>query len=200
MDFLDSWEGIAPYDVLVESVGQAKDLRGLDFSDKLDAVKDLSVGAMRNAYELWQQGGEGAEEFRNIVMNLHPLSEALDKEAGCCRYQGALFFVLGYEADLGNHHFLQSARIGHQVSTVFNEVYNGRERHIVSIFRDSLTDICFDYSRGDDGIFDRAKLSMPGRTFYSYHGLATGSKILTVENSRPSSIVVVNGINKQLGK
>ena len=36
------------------------------------------------------------QRFYDIVFQHHPLSYALEQKAGCCRYQGALFFVLGY--------------------------------------------------------------------------------------------------------
>lgn len=202
MKTLDTYLGIDPFTVLVDNspqlqalVEQAQAARSLPFPEKLQTVKDLTLGAMINAYEemlVWGKAAREAttiatqseaeqkqEHYRNIVFQKHPLSTALAKQTGCCRYQGALFFVLGYEADLGDQHFIHAAPVNRSVNTVFNEVVNGDATHKVSIFTQSLKDKAFDYSQQNPKIFDQAFASLPGRTFYSYH--RTPSGLLLVE-------------------
>ncbi len=185
MKTLDTHLGIEPFTVLVDDssqlktlVQQAKAVRSLPFTDKLHAVKDLTLGAMLNAYE--KMIVERKELHRNLVFQKHPLSTALAQHAGCCRYQGALFFVLGYEADLGDHHFIHSAPINTRANTVFNEVVDGDISHKVSIFTESLRDKSLDYSKQNSKIFEQAFTSRPGYNFYSYHRTPTG--LVLVEN------------------
>jgi len=102
------------------------------------------------------------------------LSFALKQKSGCCRYQGALFFVLSYEARLGDHHYLHAARVSPGMNTVFNEVVNGEKRGIVSIFRDSLEDKSLDYSIQNPAVYRSAFKTLPGYTFYSYHRTPDG--------------------------
>ncbi len=203
MKTLDTYLEIEPFTVLVDDspqlqslVEQARAARSLPFAEKLQAVKDLTLGAMVNAYEEMLVSGKTAREattiasrneaeqkqehYRNLVFQKHPLSTALDKQAGCCRYQGALFFVLGYEADLGDQHFIHAAPVNRYVNTVFNEVVEGDATHKVSIFTQSLKDKAFDYSQQNPKIFDQAFASLPGRTFYSYH--RTESGLVIIEN------------------
>ncbi|MDP3640741.1 MAG: hypothetical protein Q8R53_06115, partial [Nanoarchaeota archaeon] len=100
--------------------------------------------------------------------------------AGCCRYQGALFFVLGYEADLGDQHFVHAAPVNSRANTVFNEVVQDGQPYKVSIFTESLKDKALYYSRQNLRIFEQAFERMPGRTFYSYHRTPGG--LVLVEN------------------
>ncbi len=203
MKTLDTYLGIEPFTVLVDDssqlqtlVQQARTLRSQPFADKLHAVKDLTLSAMVNAYEEMIVWGEATREaktantyneakqkqqhYQNIVFQKHPLSTALAQQAGCCRYQGALFFVLGYEANLGDHHFIHSAPINTRANTVFNEVVNGDISHKVSIFTESLRDKSLDYSKQNPKIFEQAFTSRPGYNFYSYHRTPTG--LVLVEN------------------
>lgn len=203
MKTLDTYFGIEPFTVLVDdspqlqtSVQQAQATRSLPFAEKLNAVKDLTIGAMINAYEAMLVWGKAAreatttnayngakqkqEQYQNLVFQKHPLSTALTQQAGCCRYQGALFFVLSYEADLGDQHFIHAAPVNERVNTVFNEVVDGDRSHTVSIFTESLKDKTFDYSRQNPKIFEQAFRSMAGRNFYSYHRTAAG--LVLVEN------------------
>ena len=186
---------------------RARKLKALPFQEKLEAVKRLALDSMVNAYEQmivlgrkadglegvttigsdglvdnseYRTSQEQAERFRNIVFQGHPLSYALEQEAGCCRYQGALFCVLGYEAELGDQHFIQAAPVNRRANTVFNEVVEIGKHHKVSIFTDSLKDKSLDYSRQNPGILDQAFERMPGYNFFSYH--RTPSGLVIVEN------------------
>jgi len=203
MKTLNTYLGIEPFTVLVNEssqlqrlVQQAQSVRSLPFQEKLRAVKDLTLDAMVNAYEqiiVWGEAARKAttadayneakqkqEHYQNLVFQKHPLSTALAQHAGCCRYQGALFFVLGYEADLGDHHFIHAAPVNQRVNTVFNEVVDGDTSHKVSIFTESLKDKLLDYSRQNQKIFEQAFTSRPGYNFYSYHRTPAG--LVLVEN------------------
>ncbi len=175
---------------------QARELRTLSFPERLSAVKKLTLDAMVNAYEQMIVFGQKADElegvttigedgkvdnseyleaktqherFQNIVFQRHPLSYALEQKAGCCRYQGALFFVLSYEADLGDKHFIQAAPVNSRANSVFNELVNNGKSQVVSIFTESLQDKSLDYSRQNPRIFEQAFESVPGFNMYSYH-------------------------------
>ena len=186
---------------------KARGLRGLPFKEKLEGAKRLALDAMVNAYEqmiVWERKADESEEypvigsdtavdnskaekareqhkrFRDIVFQGHPLSYALEQGAGCCRYQGALFFVLGYEADLGDQHFVQAAPVNPPFNTVFNEIVHNGQHHKISIFTESLKDKSLDYSRQNPLIFQQAFETFPGFNFYSYH--RTPSGLLIAEN------------------
>jgi hypothetical protein len=192
---------------LRQLVERARELKGLSFGEKLESVKTLALDSMVNAYEqmiIWGRKADGLEgvttigadggadnseyrtareqqtRFRNIVFQEHPLSHALEQEAGCCRYQGALFFILGYEAELGDQHFVQAAPVNSKANTVFNEVVQDGRHHKVSVFTDSLKDKSLDYSRQNPGILDQAFETMPGYNFFSYHRIPSG--LIMVEN------------------
>ena len=137
------------------------------------------------------------DKYRKIVMpnanepNL-PLSGALKEKAGCCRYQGALFFVLGYEANLGDRHFLHVAPMDPKAAeihgiqkvakTVFNEIFDGNSRHPVSIFRESLKNPRNDYARKNPRLFDNPLVELLGFTFYSYHQTPAGLTLVANPN------------------
>jgi hypothetical protein len=208
MRTIDTYIGIEPFTVLVDDSAKlrklaerARELKGLPFQEKLDAVKRLALDSMINAYEqmiVWGRKADGLEGvtdidsdgkvdnseyriaqeqqaiFRNIVFQDHPLSYALEQKAGCCRYQGALFFVLGYEAELGDQHFVQAAPVNRGVNTVFNEVVQDGKRQKVSIFTDSLENKTLDYSRQNPRILEQAFERMPGYDFFSYHRTQSG--------------------------
>jgi len=218
MRTLDTYIGIEPFTVKVDDSPQlrelaqkARELRKLPFTERLSAVKKLTVDAMVNAYEQMIVFGQKANEleivartgedgkannskyltkyleaktqyerFRDIVVREHPLSYALEKNAGCCRYQGALFFVLSYEADLGDKHFIQAAPVNSRVNSVFNELVIGGKSQVVSIFTESLRDKSLDYSRQNPKIFEQAIKEVPGLNMYSYH--RTPSGLIIVEN------------------
>ncbi len=192
---------------LEKLVKKAKRLRNLSFSKKLEAVKKLSIDAMVNAYEqmifwgnkadslrevkvidkngkvdnsLYDEAKTKYEKYYNIVFQTHPLSYALEQKAGCCRYQGTLFFILGYEAQLGDKHFIQSLVIGENYKTVFNDVVKDNRLHHVCIFIESLMDKFLDYSDKDPKIFERAIEKLNGYKFYSYHKTPEG--LVLVEN------------------
>ena len=191
---------------LQDFAAQARELKDLPFPEKLAAVKKLALDSMVNAYEqllVWGKKGrdlesafqktgdrdkknemyqayQEADRFKKIVFEKHPLSYALQKAAGCCRYQGTLFFILGYEAELGEKHFMHTAPVNGQIRTVFNEIVQGGEEHKVSIFTESLKDKSFDYSRQNPNIFEQAIETLPGYNFYSYHRTPNG--LVMIEN------------------
>ena len=195
------------YPKLRQLAEKARGLKDLPFPEKLEGVKKLTLGAMVNAYEqmiVWgnkarnigsydgtpegreamqQEQARASQEhqkYRDLVFQGHPLSHALEQEVGCCRYQGALFFVLGYEAGLGDQHFVQVAPVNSRANTVFNEVVQDGQHHKVSIFTDSLKDKSLDYSRQNPRILEQAFETFPGLNFYSYH--RTPSGLIIVEN------------------
>lgn len=191
MRILDTYIGISPFTVEIDdstelrSLAQkAGELRSLPFSEKLEAVKVLAINAMSNAYEGMLTDPDPRERvrYRDIVLKTHPLSVALEQNAGCCRYQGALFFVLGYEADLGARHFLQTAPVNPSLNTVFNQVIEDEKAYTISVFTESLKDKSLDYSRQNPRVFDQAVKHLFGVDFYSYHRNKDG-KLILVSNS-----------------
>ena len=174
---LSTYIGIKPFGVLVDRseeldrlAKEARRYRKLPFSEKLKKVKQLCINMMENAYEGMHTHPDEKRKnlMERIVMEEHPLSFALKHRAGCCRYQGALFFVLGFEAELGDVHLLQSAHVEGGTHTVFNDVYKDRELYRINIFTESLKDKKFDYSRVNPGVYEEIDFFWPGLWFYSY--------------------------------
>lgn len=106
---------------------------------------------MQNAFDLQDQGPEGISKFQDIVYNSkHPLSYALNQNAGCCRYQATLFFVLSNEAKFDG--YLLSAPAG-SIRTCFNgfQITNPKthkkEDKIVSIFLGTLKNDKYNYGK-----------------------------------------------------
>ncbi len=192
MRTINDYIGIQPFTVVVDDspelrilANKARELRDQPFPEKLNKVKKLTLDAMVNAYEqmrVLETKGEvsEAEKFRGVVFEGHPLSYALQEKAGCCRYQGALFFVLGYEADLGDQHYIQATPISSRMSTVFNQVREGQKIHTVSIFCESVKDKRYDYTEGNPKIFDNPTQRIPGLNFYLYHRKPKG--LIIIEN------------------
>jgi len=198
MKKLNTYIGIEPFTVKVddsprlqELVKKAKEYRSLPFSEKLKAVKELTIDSLINAYEQmvvnkvkadnskldfseYKKAKTQYEKFGNIVFGQHPLSYALEQKTGCCRYQGALFFVLGYEADLGDKNFISGAPVNDKMGTVFNELVNEGKYQIVSIFTESLKDKSFDYSKQNPNLFKQIFQEIPGMNMYSYHRTKEG--------------------------
>ncbi len=200
---------------LKELAQKARQLRNMPFAEKLQSVKALALTAMVNAYEQMMVLGKEEEQlswitvigpngkpdnsryqkakaehakYLDIVVQQHPLSHTLKQRAGCCRYQGALFFVLGYEAELGDKQFIQAAPVNRDLSSVFNDViHNGQLQH-VSIFTESLKDKSFDYSRQNPRVFEQAFESIPGYNFYSYHRTPQGLLIVSNPNEHIKEI------------
>ena len=193
---------------LEELAASARDLRELSFDEKLARTKELACGAMVNCYELWKDSSDPDVRARNghIVENSLPLSVALDKRAGCCRYQGALFFVLAYEADLGQEHFLQQATVqrslvefdgstkrGGFARSVFNDVVSlDGSIHHVSIFDATMTNPQHRYARKNPGVFNCAigfvipdqiapAIDKTGQLLFSYHRMPSGLVIVSEE-------------------
>jgi hypothetical protein len=175
----ETYIGIEPFGVLInespeleELVSQARELIGMPFTGKLDALKQIAIKSMINAYEQSTTNPDPqARQFhQDMVFETHTLAEALQNKSGCCRYQGALFFVLGYEADLGDMHFLQQAPVDPDefkygsgsgmakggIRSVFNDVIEGRVIAHVSIFKESLQDPKLDYSKKNPHVFESA--------------------------------------------
>jgi len=180
---LSPYIGASAFTVLIddspelrELTEKARELRELPFEQKLAAVKGLALGAMSNAYEsMVADPDESVRECnKGIVFLKHPLSVALKQKSGCCRYQGALFFVLAFEAQLGDRHYLHAARVFPGMNTVFNEVVNGDKKQIVSIFKESLDDKSLDYSMENPSVYRSAFKTLPGYTFHSYHRTPSG--------------------------
>ncbi len=183
MEKLNTYIGINPFTVLVDEslelsylTEKARQLSSLDFKQKLNKVKKLSLEAMTNAYEMMLNGInlKEKEKGKDIVMNSYPLSYALKQKAGCCRYQGALFFVLGYEADLGDKHFIQGAPVNQRTNTVFNEIIQDKKLYQISIFTESLKDKSLDYSKQNPKVFKQAFKKIQGLGMYSYHRTKKG--------------------------
>jgi len=141
---------------------------------------DVIGGDQKNDTTAAEEAYQQAARFRKIVFEEHSLSQALEQEAGCCRYQGTLFFVLSYEAELGDQHFLQTAPVNGQIRTVFNELIQNGQQHKVSIFTESLKDKSLDYSRQNPKVLEQAIEYLPRYNFYSYHRTPNG--LMMVEN------------------
>lgn len=139
--------GSNPYNTLIDSskelselVQVAESYQPLPFEEKLKLIRELSAQAMQNAMLLMcdRTNSEDGKKSEELMMQPHPLGDALRSKIGCCRYQGILFFLLSEAGKLGSKHYIQSAPINPYVNSVFNEVYNGDQKVIVSIFNDSL--------------------------------------------------------------
>jgi hypothetical protein len=210
MEKHETYLGIEPFGVLIDSskeleelVSQARNLKQLPFLQKLEEVRNMALRAMVNAYEQSKTNSDYnvREENAKIVYERHPLSYALENKAGCCRYQGALFFVLGYEADLGDKHFIQQAPVDPvekekgSLRSVFNDLVEAGKLYHISIFKDSLKDISFDYSKRNPRVFESA-IGFPwpkdnpsplfdnwGNKHFSYHRTKNGLLIVS-ENLR----------------
>ena len=191
MVVLDSYIGMRPWTVLIDDsaelrnlVKAAQELRPLTFDKKFPKLKMLVLESMANAYEQ-MTNTIGAEKERNraIVFTPHPLSVALRERAGCCRYQGALFFALAYEANLADHHFLEAGPVQPGFSTVFNRLFVIRkgklEERVVSMFTESLKDKSLDYAQTNPRVYEEAFDHRQGQVFYSYHRSAGGRLVLT---------------------
>lgn len=192
---------------LQKLVEQAQSLRNLCFAEKLKALKQIAIGSMENAVEGLDAGGTKARECKEVVFNKHPLSYALEKKLGCCRYQGALFFVLAYEAQLGDKHYLQVSRVNSRANSIFNDVVapDGTLHH-VSIFRESLKDKSLDYAERNPRVFAEPYNSYFGSNHLSYHKTDDDSLVLissTDWHTNPediSSLVVKSPADEQKPK
>lgn len=186
MQILDSYIGIRPWTVLVDDspelrqlAARAHELRGRPFPEQLAGVKQLVLEGNVNAYERMRKTtGQEQQRFGGVVNTQHPLSVALRERALCCRYQGALFFVLGYEAAMGDTHFLEAAPVAQGMNTVFNRVWEGIDEHLVNMFTESLEDRTLDYTHTNPNLFKQAFTQMSGFTFYSYHKTPQGVELV----------------------
>ena len=171
---------------LMTLVAHARSLKNVPFSEKLPDVKQLVLGAMDNACEAIRFSPDTAKVAvcRKIVGEFMPMSYALEHRAGCCRYQGALMFVLGYEANMGDRHFIQYAFVSHGVTSVFNDVFDMEELHRMSIFFESLKDKSLDYSVQNPMMFDDAISEKEYEAFFSYHRQHDGNLIMIRNNNR----------------
>jgi hypothetical protein len=130
--------GIDASDKLEALRQEARGLQALPFEKKLKALNELVVGALpKNSVE---QAAEGDQHALDTVYKEHPLSRALKSGSGCCRYQGALFFILGEEARLGESQFVLTQTKGPGFYTVYNVVNDDAgARHLVSIYNQTLS-------------------------------------------------------------
>ncbi len=153
-------------------IAEARALRPLSHHEKIEQLKKITGNSLRNAYELMVLGSVPDEQALGIdlVRRTHPLSYALEKGAGSCRYQGALFFVLGYEAELGDEHHLQVAFVnGEQCpNSVFNEVVHLGQRKSISLCAETLQRQELDFTRHNPFALRHPYTKIPGMTFYSY--------------------------------
>ncbi len=183
--------GIA--DVLIDDspqlralVGRAKSLKNVPFNEKLPGVKQLVLEAMDNACEAVSASSDTRRVAvcRKIVQEFMPMSYALEHMAGCCRYQGALMFVLGYEADMGDSHFIQYARVSPNAVSVFNDIFDMEQLHRTSVFFESLKDKSLDYSVQNPRLFDDVVEEKEYEAFFSYHRQHDGSLVMVRNNGR----------------
>ena len=194
MERLETYIGIEPFTVkvdesprLTELVEMSRFLRDLPFEEKLIQTKKLTrEGIPLNAYELWIANNN--ESAKEVVLSKHPLSKALDTGMGCCRYQGALFFILGYESQLGESHFLQAAPVNERVNTVFNQILQYKQKHTISIFTESLKDKSHDYSIQNPRVFEQAFGRVPGFNMYSYHKSKKGLILISNKDEHPCTV------------
>lgn len=193
MQVLQSYLNRGVADVLIDDSPQlrmlaehARSMRKIPFDEKLPGVKQLVLGAMDNACEIidTDTDAERIAICREIVREFKPISYALAQRAGCCRYQGALLFVLGYEADLGDRHFIQYAGVDPQTLSVFNDIFDGEQLHRTSIFYESLRNKALDYSAQNPRLFDNVVQEMEYETFFSYHRQHDGGLVMVRNNSR----------------
>jgi len=186
---LDTYMRVEPFGVLIDEsnelkllVDKARKLRTLPFRDKLNGTKELALASMENAYEgmFTHPDLQRRKLMESMVLGKHSLGEALKNRAGCCRYQGVLFFVLGYESDLGSRHLLQSADVNGRLHTVFNDVHDDGNHHRVNIFTESLKDKKYDYSRINPRVYENVDTFWPGLLFYSYQ--RRGNELVILES------------------
>lgn len=186
---LNSYIGLIPFGVLIDDsselkrlVESARKVRSLSFEKRLQNVKGLALESMENAYEGIESHPdmERRNVLQSIVYESHPLSYALKQRAGCCRYQGVLFFILGFESNLGSRHILQSAQVSGSLHTVFNDVFDDAGKlYRVNIFTESLKNKSNDYSTINPRIYDCIDTHMSGVLFYSYY--RRGKDLVIVE-------------------
>ena len=117
---------------------QARVLRGLSFQARVDALMALTLAALgENAVAL----ATADPAAKDLVYSVHPLSDALISEKGCCRYQALLFFILAHEAKLGISHSLLTQRLGQSFFSVYNLVFDeSHQGHVLSLYNESLRD------------------------------------------------------------
>ncbi len=151
---------------LSDLIAQAEELKDLPFAKKLDAVQQLTIKAMDNAWEGMQK--DKNITCRSIVDETHPLSDALREKLGCCRYQSACFLILGAAANLGTKHYLQSTPVSGQLQTCYNDVVDEEGKvHHVSIFSASLKDQRYSYINNPH-IFENPNTILKDQSFLAY--------------------------------
>lgn len=160
---------------LDQLVLKARRLRPLPFDQKLQEVRRLAREVMRNAYEgslIPTNTREEQIKCSQIVHVSYPLSHALKQQRGCCRYQAILFFILSYEARLGDAHFIQTYPLSGRVSTCYNEVIDieTQRRCIVSIFLETLVNPEYDYSKNTRIFQEPAQPSGPSLSYRKIQG------------------------------
>lgn len=183
---VDTFIGAEPYTVTIdetpelnELISEAEKCQELPFEEKLQAVQDIAMKGMENAYEVTKSGmrrDQTTVDFpffikcTNIVQEKHSLGFALQAKAGCCRYQAILFFLLGAAAKLGEKHYLQGTKVNDNgLNTCYNDVVYEGKCHHVSIFVLSLRNKRHDYSAHlGSQVFENPFTSYPDQPFLAY--------------------------------
>ncbi|AYV85466.1 MAG: hypothetical protein Satyrvirus18_3 [Satyrvirus sp.] len=156
---------------LTELMKEAFLLREKSFGEKLAGIKQLVHKAFPiNPFE--------KKEFFDIVQTLHPLSDALDKGAACCRYHSTLFFILGLVSNLGTKHFLHGQI---QYRTVYNTVVDGESVYNISTFQESFKDPSKSYIKNMESVFNTPHIhsSDPNEEFFCYE-VTNGNPVLHI--------------------
>lgn len=147
-------------------IKEAEQLKELPFTEKLEAIQQLTIKAMANAWEGMQKDKDPT--CTSIVLETHPLSDALKQRLGCCRYQSICFLILGAAANLGTKHYQQSTPINRDLQTCYNDVYDEKgTMHHVSIFAASLKDQQHSYIK-NPGIFEKPNEVLRDQDFLAY--------------------------------
>lgn len=171
-------------DPLIET---ARSYRALGFEEKLEKIKELAKGAFENAFD-----GLGSDETKNLCSQIIykgglRFSTALEHGYGCCRYQATLLFILGFEAELGDEHRLDSAEIvKNRLSTCFNTIVNDGETHHVNLFPETLNDKTQDYTQKNPEYYKN--VTQVAENFLAYHKSLPG-KVIVHEWWRPETLV-----------
>lgn len=164
-------------DELMGLVVKARSLRDLSFEEKFVLVNKLTVDALPvNAVEMARGGDKVAE---NLVYSTHPLSDALKSRLGCCRYDGALFFILGREANLGKSHFMFTQRMTSRLFTVYNVLFDeNNNRHLVSIYNQTLSSNVKDKFGYPEPKQATAEDFAPEKDYYAYFSTPEGKPVI----------------------
>ncbi|RMD66844.1 hypothetical protein D6817_03195, partial [Candidatus Pacearchaeota archaeon] len=200
-----------------ELVVRARGLRGRGFEEKFDELREIVRGELANVYEESEWWGAKYDELRRNVFNRwrmrreieyakrqsekfdyllssnYSLREALEARAGCARAHALLFFVLGYEAELGERHFIcarKNRSMGSRTRELwdaFNGVVWQGQTKLVNLAQESLMDKSF--GKGGvvkDFLFELGKLARE-----SVRGENGAWEVVCSYNLTPEGLTVV---------